>query len=305
MESLVQDVLERFYRGESLISTLAWVRSALEHLFALEGWAFFMIPSDLREQVASVPQKDVPIQVVSRLVELRVPEFILEEGKKYLSLPLRSGDMNLGAVVLIFPEKQELPDPENWVVLSSLLTMYFLRNFYLSLQNKGAVVDPLTGLYTRSYLHRRIDEERKRSLRGQTVFTLALLDLDHFLSVNKRLGPMVGDRVIQAVADMMRGHFRSTDVLCRYERDVYAILFPDTPPGNAYHALESFRKLVEETALQVEGVEDPVQITVSGGMAGFPGHALTLHELLEAAEDALQQAKTRGRNRIVVAEPHV
>ncbi len=301
MESLWKEMMERFYRGESLISTLAWVRSALEHLYPLKGWAFLMDSADLREEVAAIPQQDVPISVVMRLRDTEYPEMVVEEDVKYLLLPVKSGKLRLGNAVLVFAPG-ELPDPEHWVPFASLLFLFLARNLLQALQEKGGVVDPLTGLYTRSYLHRRLEEERKRSLRGQTVFSVGLVDIDHFQSVVRSHGPFVGDELLVALSELLRGHFRSTDIIFRYENDRFAILFSDTSPSNAFHALESFRRLVEENQFELENLEEPIRITVSGAIVGFPSHGLTVQELLEEVERALQDAKKAGGNRVVVPE---
>ena len=301
MESLWQEMMQRFYRGESLISTLAWIRSALEHLYPLRGWAFLMDSADLREEVAAIPQQDVPISVVMRLRDTEYPEMVVEDQSKYLLLPVKSGKVRLGNVILIFGAG-ELPDPEQWIPFASLLFLFLSRNLLQALQEKGGVVDPLTGLYTRSYLHRRLEEERKRSLRGQTVFAVGLVDIDHFQSVVRSHGPFVGDELLVSVSELLRGHFRSTDIVFRYENDRFAILFSDTSPANAFHAMESFRRLVEENQFELETLEEPIRITVSGAIVGFPAHGLTVQELLEEVERALMEAKKAGGNRVVVPE---
>lgn len=162
-----------------------------------------------------------------------------------------------------------------------------------------AITDGLTGLYLRRFFNQRLEEELNRFREYGTPFCLMILDLDHFKRINDKLGHLVGDRVLAQLAEVLRAEARSTDILCRFGGEEFALLLPYTPAASGMIMAERIRVRVLDHPLPSLAGHPP--LTVSLGVAGCPTHALDGPGLVHAADDALYVAKRQGRNRAVLA----
>jgi GGDEF domain-containing protein len=149
-------------------------------------------------------------------------------GPHRLTLPLQYGSDLLGILWVVFPTPDALRAAEKALrVLAHAFTLE-LKNRLLYEQ---AVRDSLTGLYTRAYLARRLHEEMSHYRRHQRPFSLIMLDLDHFKEINDTMGHLVGDRVLQMVAQAIRKVLREGDVPARYGGDEFLVLLPGAGHG--------------------------------------------------------------------------
>lgn len=156
-----------------------------------------------------------------------------------------------------------------------------------------AVTDPLTGLRNRRYVRRHLD-----GVLRQTSAAVLLLDVDRFKAVNDTHGHATGDAVLREVADRVRGHLRSADVVARYGGEEFLVVMSGATTEDGVLVAERLRHAVAATPVTAEGV--PVGVTVSvgvaAGTAGGSGDAL-----VAAADAALYRAKNEGRDRVEAA----
>jgi diguanylate cyclase (GGDEF)-like protein len=163
-----------------------------------------------------------------------------------------------------------------------------------------STVDDLTRLYLRRHFDQRLRDEVARSRRYSKRFTLMLVDFDAFKEVNDRYGHAAGDRVLKMVAEILRQEVRSMDIPARMGGDEFAVLLPEVGWQGALLVAERIRRRLEGAAVEADG--RPIHQTVSMGIASFPDHAgRDDRELLAAADAALYEAKTAGRNQVRVA----
>jgi len=158
--------------------------------------------------------------------------------------------------------------------------------------------DGLTGLYSHSRIIEQIESAVRRAERQQGELAVAMLDIDGFKAVNDTHGHLVGDQVLKALAYLLRQHLRMSDVLGRFGGDEYMILLPDTDGTAAVEKVEDIRR--DFAAIDHDTGRGLFSVTVSCGVAEYPT-ALSCHELIAAADDALYGAKRAGRNRVVLA----
>ena len=157
-----------------------------------------------------------------------------------------------------------------------------------------AETDPLTGL-----LNRRAMEERVRALREEdTSFALAMADLDHFKRLNDSFGHDTGDRALRTFARVLREAVRDADIVARHGGEEFVIVLPGLDALTAAPVLHRVREKLREAV----GTAVIPGFTVSIGVADSSWSAL-LPDLLRAADEALMQAKTDGRDRLVIADP--
>jgi len=163
-----------------------------------------------------------------------------------------------------------------------------------------AVTDPLTGLYNRRHLYELLDREFARAKRYGRSLACFMMDIDHFKSVNDTYGHPVGDRVLQLVAELVKGTLRNTDIAGRFGGEEFMILAPETGPDAAMIVAERVRRLISARSAAA-GPPVP-HVTVSIGVATTDhGGATAAAELVRLADEALYRAKGAGRDRSVVA----
>jgi len=164
-----------------------------------------------------------------------------------------------------------------------------------------ATHDPLTGLYNRNELERRIADDLARASRYNHPISIFMVDIDHFKDINDRYGHANGDRVLRGVAFELERSLRKTDYVARYGGEEFLVVLPETPLSRALELGERLRRRVANRQIGLGG--ESVSITVSIGVASYPEIDSDRHKLLDAADMAMYQAKHDGRNCLRSAVP--
>lgn len=163
--------------------------------------------------------------------------------------------------------------------------------------------DGLTGLINHRTVMERLDQAIKGSQRHGQALAVLMADLDHFKVINDALGHQVGDEVLQAVAEVLQSGVRISDECGRYGGEEFLMVLPQTQAGAALELAERLRRAVEALTLPALGEH---RLTMSFGVAVYPGFGPTdVSAMVRKADDALYQAKARGRNRCVLATPRM
>jgi diguanylate cyclase (GGDEF)-like protein len=163
-----------------------------------------------------------------------------------------------------------------------------------------ATHDALTGLWNRYAILDALTREMNRAARERSPLSVAMADLDHFKLVNDGHGHPAGDVVLQEVARRMRGTLRNYDLIGRYGGEEFLVLLPSCDAETARRVADHVRTAVGAEPIALEGTR--VRVTVSLGVASFAGdRQIDPRLLVEAADEVLYQAKSRGRDQIVVA----
>jgi diguanylate cyclase (GGDEF)-like protein len=183
-----------------------------------------------------------------------------------------------------------------------------------------STTDSLTGLYTQRYFETRLQEEFSKVCRHGGVFSLLLIDIDHFKQVNDTCGYKEGNRVLQEVAKLLNNSIRKEiDILCRYSGKQFGILLPHTDVDGAYILAERIRRSCEQHSFTTQqGV--PFKVTLSIGVAHNIdiAHGEELHnsdsivmettsvkevskeEVIYRVDVMLNAAKQAGHNQVMV-----
>jgi diguanylate cyclase (GGDEF)-like protein len=170
-----------------------------------------------------------------------------------------------------------------------------LRNAWLLLQlRRTADTDGLTGIANRRIFDETMIREMARAVRSGEELSLVMMDIDHFKKLNDNYGHQVGDDVLRRVAQAIADGTRTYDIAARYGGEEFAIVLPRTPKGDAAQVAERLRR----AAVDAEG--DP-GVTLSAGVATFPGDAMDAESLLARADEALYASKRAGRDRLTVS----
>ena len=162
--------------------------------------------------------------------------------------------------------------------------------------HQALIRDPLTGVYSRAMLNARLEEELERARRYEHPFTLLLLDLDQFKSINDAFGHHRGDLVLIEFARRIEAGVRGSDSVFRYGGDEFVILLPNTDKEKG---LSTAVRLLESVNAQPFTDEPPLSLTLSIGLASHPVDGVTAESLFDIADQRHQSAKRLGRNQVI------
>lgn len=166
------------------------------------------------------------------------------------------------------------------------------------------LTDPLTGVNNRRYVERRMLEEIGRNRRQQSPLSCMYIDIDHFKKINDRIGHQAGDEVLCEVAGRIKAELRLSDALGRFGGEEFVVLLIDADIDDAVSVAERIRESIADQPL-VLATGDRLDVTVSIGVASLthPGRNESIEKIAQdfvaQADQALYQAKTGGRNRVI------
>jgi len=206
----------------------------------------------------------------------------------------------LAAITVVSVEESEmkkLKETNAWYyealqIKTALIHSFAFLHSQVNLFMDKSTTDPLTGAMNR----RTLDEILQQWTSKKISFSVIMLDLDHFKSINDTYGHAMGDEVLKFFVKIMKEGTREVDICCRYGGEEFVILLPETSIEEAFEMAESLRKTFEKT-------ESPCgrPVTLSAGVASFPDTASRTSDLLDLADHALYEAKNSGRNRVSIA----
>ncbi|NVJ51693.1 MAG: diguanylate cyclase [Gammaproteobacteria bacterium] len=159
-----------------------------------------------------------------------------------------------------------------------------------------ATIDGLTNIFNRQHTYQLAAQAIEKTQRYQHSLSVLLLDIDHFKQVNDNFGHPVGDKVLGKLADIIGQDVRSTDIFGRVGGEEFFILLPEENIESAKIFAERVRLHIEQTDWSDTGLEGP--LTISIGVASFAND--NLESLIAKADQALYQAKRKGRNRVEI-----
>jgi diguanylate cyclase (GGDEF)-like protein len=161
--------------------------------------------------------------------------------------------------------------------------------------------DALTALPNRRYFDDHLNEQSAVMRRHRRSMAIVIFDVDDFKTFNDHFGHQAGDNCLSHIAQILKACCRRpTDLAARYGGEEFAFILPETDLASAMRVAESAREAIEHLQIrQGEGAAWP-HVTISGGVAVYDGRGdVSLKTVIAAADEALFQAKSRGRNRII------
>jgi two-component system cell cycle response regulator len=154
------------------------------------------------------------------------------------------------------------------------------------------ITDPLTGLFNVRHFRASLDHELERTRRTGMVTALIMIDLDHFKRINDEYGHENGNRVLEAVAELLNQQTRRLDICCRYGGEEFAVILPSTELMLAKQVAERFRQALESMSIEL-----------SEGHMADQREEITGEALVALADACLYDSKSQGRNRVTVHRP--
>jgi two-component system, cell cycle response regulator len=172
-----------------------------------------------------------------------------------------------------------------------------LRSNYQQSVTK-AVTDSLTGLYNRHFLDAHLQNMVVSAINNKKPFSVMLLDMDHFKSVNDTYGHDVGDEILKELARRMVDSTRSSDLTARIGGEEFMILMPETTLIDAYNIADRMRARIGTTPFKVSHAVGEILKTISIGIAELNFNGDNAAALIKRADIAVYEAKNSGRNKV-------
>ncbi len=222
------------------------------------------------------------------------------DNRPTICVPLIAQSETIGTFHLSGQPEQSYKAWEKLVTAVAETTAMSLANLRLreTLQMQS-IRDPLTGLYNRRYMEQAVELEIRRASRYQRHVGIFMIDIDHFKDLNDRHGHKAGDQLLQAFSQYLLDNLREEDFACRYGGEEFLLVLTEA-------SLENCRQRAEELRQGIRGINvffqgEPVEFTISIGVASFPENGRTSEATILAADAALYSAKRAGRNRVVAS----
>ncbi|WP_240609850.1 putative bifunctional diguanylate cyclase/phosphodiesterase [Billgrantia endophytica] len=214
----------------------------------------------------------------------------------------------IGGIVGIGVQSDLAQDPIRHIVIDGILSTLLnlvgsVKAIYKYTQDLEfyATRDPLTNLHNQRIFKDMLSYEVGRASRHQDHFSLLMLDLDNFKTVNDRHGHAFGDHFLQAVAETLTRSVRPGDFLARYGGDEFTIILPETGDQQAYSvALRIADSLTSQALAAPDG--STVRATISIGVATYPRHATNARDLFLMADNMMYKAKRKGKNCVALPD---
>jgi diguanylate cyclase (GGDEF)-like protein len=213
--------------------------------------------------------------------------------------------VSLGSAALyagsIWLQTEDLTDLRRAVIRGIYMLLIGMTAAYLATNEKKAIILSLTDFKTNlpnfRHFHQALESAVIAHRRAGMPLTVAILDCDNFKQMNAQIGHTGADQVLEQLAELLTRHKRQSDMLARYGGEEFVMFLPGVGAGQALPVLERFRAIVADHKFQVDGLAEPVQLTISIGAAVLPDDAHSEKELLVWADAALNHAKQSGKNR--------
>jgi diguanylate cyclase (GGDEF)-like protein len=155
--------------------------------------------------------------------------------------------------------------------------------------------DALTGLFNFRHFKTVLQAEMDRSKRSGIPTSLVMVDIDHFKAVNDSHGHEVGNLALKHLADILRGEVRTTDIVCRYGGEEFAMIFPETHLNLAVKVADRIREEISKSPLRL--AEEEINLTASMGASVYmKTSVLDIDSFIDSVDKYLYEAKQSGRN---------
>lgn len=230
----------------------------------------------------------------------------------FICVPVETSPQQPGVLRLWFTRRQpgySDQDYRHQLELKRMMLLRLAEHYALSLTNlrlrealhRELLRDPLTGLYNRRYMEESLQREAYRTQRSGGKIAMLMLDIDHFKQFNDTYGHKAGDVILMELGAFLQSSIRGCDIACRYGGEEFLLILPDADADIAYKRAHELLLQVRKLTIPYQGMD--FQITVSIGVAVLSTYPADISAALEAADQALYQAKEQGRNQIVMASP--
>ena len=322
IQNIRHDDTKQYYDGVNIIN----LDQRINILSVEDSYADFNVLETLIRDIGNVnithasSMKQAVVKLEDHNFDLILLDHILPDGtsldfmsvmeEKEFDIPVvivtGQGDEMVASQVIQIGAYDYLPksnlnhDSLSRVITNSMEKFRLKKEAQLAMEKMAymSIRDELTGLYNRRFFMEVLERELSRAMRYNSKLVLCMIDLDHFKNINVTYGRLAGDKALSDIGKKLKESLRQSDLVCRYGGEEFAAIFPNTDLEHAYFVSERFRNSIAESVFSYQ--TSTFRLTVSIGMAGFDHpYTLTGTEVIRKADEALFQAKSKGRNVVI------
>jgi diguanylate cyclase (GGDEF)-like protein len=238
-------------------------------------------------------------KAVREAYALTEPVRRIEQGRRFLALPLISADRPFGVLEAVREKRSGASFRKGDVALLEALAGPIAASLANSVRiaeaERLSQTDDLTKLHNARFLRQFLVNEVKRARRYNYFISALFLDLDDFKKINDRHGHLVGSHVLMEMASILMAAVRDTDVVCRYGGDEFVVILPETGIEQAAQVAERVKEMLAAYNF-TGGRRLKLTVTASFGVAVYPEHAASAQQLMSVADVAMYEAKAAMKN---------
>jgi diguanylate cyclase (GGDEF)-like protein len=214
--------------------------------------------------------------------------------------PIKTKGRTLGVLTLAFTKKRPITDRDQklLVTIGSMVGAGIENSRLYQRLRQLSFTDPMTGLYNRRFIIKRLKAELERASRYDHRLSVIMVDVDGFKELNDRFGHIFGDLALKKIALATRAACRRIDYVGRYGGDEFLIILPETETSSAAVVSDRVRRHINSLSLPVPDGAGPVSLTASLGLAVYPDSGGDAAAVIMAADKRLYRAKRAGGNRL-------
>jgi diguanylate cyclase (GGDEF)-like protein len=227
-------------------------------------------------------------------------EFTVSHNVKNMIIsPIYSGNKDYGLLIIgnrIEDYRYKTDDIDLVKIFSKQVTIAIENDIWIKKTEQFSIKDDLTELYNKNYILSRLDEEIRRSIFYQRPCSLLMFNIDNFKKMRDERGELVAEDALKKVAKIIKESATPVGKAARIGGDEFALLLPEKNKRAAASIAEDLRKKIEAANFSND---TSLKMTVSGGVSENPIDGSTQEELFKKAAEAVQAAKSLGKNRVV------
>jgi len=219
--------------------------------------------------------------------------------KNMLAIPMQFGKKVFGVLIVgnrLDDFRYKVDDIDLINIFAKQMTIAIESDILNRRTEELVIKDDLTDLYNKSFISARLEEEIKRAIFYQRPCSFIVFDIDNFKNFRDRYGELATEEVLKRMAKLLKDNIPPVGKAARTGGNEFAVLLPEKNKKEAAHIAEDIRKKIEATNLLREG---KAPLTVSGGVSENPIDGTTAEELFKRATNAVKEAKSSGKNRII------
>lgn len=226
----------------------------------------------------------------------------IEQQKQNASLcvPLMAQNEIFGMLLIYNTSEQSNAENQRHLVpvVAETISLAIANIRLRKLLQSQAIRDPLTGLLNRRFLDEYVVKQIAQAKRNKISIAFIMVDVDDFKQVNDNFGHETGDRILSLLGQLLSSLIREGDLACRYGGEEFLLVLPSCDIKQARTCAERIRTEVHKMPFPIK--ENILNITVSLGVAMYPNHNTSLKKLIDAADQALYNAKKDGKNKAII-----
>ena len=221
----------------------------------------------------------------------------------WMAVPINFKERLLGAIG-IGQVKDPIGNESNLIkMIADIAGVVLLNHFLLGEAKQRANTDSLTGLYNRNYFFHMAQNFVEKSISDGSPISIFLFDIDNFKHYNDTNGHDEGDSLLKELSLLVREVTRKNSIIVRYGGEEFIIMLPGISKEDAFVYAERLRENVANHPFPHREKQPLGCISISGGIASFPTDGDSIPKVINLVDKALYQAKSEGRNRIVMYKP--